>query len=160
VRRFVLVLALIAACDRAPEPTPETTYENLGDFGTGAVEIITATDTLKVAVEVASTPEQQQLGLMERTTLGENAGMIFIYDTPQDTLGGFWMYRTRIPLDIAFVDSAGRIVTIHTMQPCASPNAALCESYRPTAPFLHALEVNSGYFQRHNVKVGDIVRVN
>lgn len=161
MRRLAIVLALIAACDRTPDETPEATpYENLGNFEKGAVEIITAVDTLKLTVEIASTPGQQQLGLMERTTLGENSGMIFIYETPQDTLGGFWMYRTRIPLDIAFIDSAGRIVTIHTMQPCASPNASLCPSYRPTAPFLHALEVNSGYFQGHGVKIGDVVKVN
>jgi hypothetical protein len=159
MKRIFVVLALLAsACDRE-ENEPDTAYAQLGNFDTAAVQIITGTDTLPLHVEVASTPEQHQLGLMERTALPEAQGMIFVYDTPQDTLGGFWMYRTRIPLDIAFVDTAGSIVTIHTMQPCESPNAQLCPSYRPTKPYLHALEVNAGYFARHGVELGDTIRM-
>jgi uncharacterized protein len=159
MKRILVVVALLAsACDRE-ENEPATTYAQLGNFDTAAVQIITGTDTLPLKVEVASTPEQHQLGLMERTALPETQGMIFVYDAPQDTLGGFWMYRTRIPLDIAFIDTAGRIVTIHTMQPCQSPNAQLCPSYRPSAPYLHVLEVNAGYFARHGVELGDTVRM-
>ena len=153
-------MLVAVACDREGDDGGNAgAYTGLGNFDSSAVEIITAGDTLNLTVEVAKTPEQHQLGLMERTTMPEDHGMIFIYDAPQDTLGGFWMYRTRIPLDIAFIDTAGRIVTIHNMQPCVSPNPQLCSSYRPTAPYLHALEVNGGYFARHGVKTGDIVRV-
>lgn len=159
MKRLILFVALIAgACDRGADDTGGD-YTQLGDFDTAAVQIITATDTLALTVEVAATPDQHQLGLMERTTLPEDQGMIFVYDVPQDTLGGFWMYRTRIPLDIAFIDSAGSIVTIRNMQPCVSPNPQLCPSYRPTAPYQQALEVNDGYFARHRVEVGDTVRM-
>jgi uncharacterized protein len=159
MKRIIVALALlVSACDRA-ENEPDPAYAQLGNFDTAAIHIITGKDTLPLTVEVASTPEQHQLGLMERTTLPETQGMIFVYETPQDTLGGFWMYRTRIPLDIAFIDPAGSIVTIHTMQPCISPNPQLCASYRPTAPYLHVLEVNAGYFGRHGVEVGDTVRL-
>jgi uncharacterized protein len=159
MRRILVALALLAsACDRE-QNEPDPGYDHLGNFDTAGVQIITGSDTLPLNVEVASTAEQHQLGLMERTTLPENQGMIFVYETPQDTLGGYWMYRTRIPLDIAFIDPAGSIVTMHTMQPCASPNAQLCPSYRPTAPYLHVLEVNAGYFARHGVEIGDTVRI-
>ena len=157
---LVAIALLAVACDRGTEDTgAATTYTGLGHFDSAGVQIITAADTANLKVEVAKTPEQHQLGLMERTKMPDDHGMIFVYDTPQDTLGGFWMYRTRIPLDIAFIDPGGSIVTIHTMQPCVSPNAQLCPSYRPTAPYLHVLEVNAGYFARHGVELGDTVRL-
>ena len=137
---------------------PPADYSNLGNFDTVAVEIITASDTLVVQAELAASEEQRQLGLMERTQLPEDHGMLFVYDAVQDSTASFWMYRTRIPLDIAFIDTAGRIVAIRTMQPCESPYAQSCPVYPAGAPFSSALEMNQGYFQRHGVQPGDVIR--
>lgn len=127
------------------------------EFPTGVVHIETATDTLRLSVEIAETNQQRALGLMERTSLPENAGMIFVYSRPQDADAGFWMYRTRIPLDIAFVDGDGRIVAIRRMEPCESPYAQACPIYSPGVPYSAALEVNAGYFAARGVGVGDRV---
>ena len=81
-------------------------------FDTATVRIAAAADTHRVTVELAETPEQQALGLMERRSLAADAGMLFLYATAQPESSAFWMFRTRIPLDIAFIDSAGVIRTI------------------------------------------------
>ena len=110
-----------------------------------------------VRVEVASTPEQRARGLMERDRLAADAGMLFRFDPPAPAEQGFYMYRTRIPLDIAFLDADGRILDIQTMTPCDSRVAVLCRVYRPGQGYHQALEVNAGYFQRHGIRPGDRV---
>jgi uncharacterized membrane protein (UPF0127 family) len=64
------------------------------------------------------------------------------------------MFRTRIPLDIAFVDSLGVIASIKQMVPCTATLAEGCPSYPPDVPYRAALEVNAGYFARHNLTIG------
>ena len=83
--------------------------------------------------------------------------MLFLYSSTQPDSAAFWMFRTRIPLDIAFIDSVGIIRTVLTMQPCPSDLAQGCPSYPPTAPYRAALEVNAGYFARQKLGVGDHV---
>lgn len=109
-------------------------------------------------LEVARTPADQRHGLMEREHLAADAGMLFVYDTPQPAHGAFWMYRTRIPLDIAFLDGEGRILVIRHMQPCASDLSWECPRYVADVPYHAALEVNSGWFAAHGVGVGDRLR--
>lgn len=109
----------------------------------------------RLSAELAVTNEQRRQGLMDRESLAADAGMLFVYRRP--TSGGFWMYRTRIPLDIAFIDADGRIGEIHTMQPCASDSPRACPQTRPDASYRAALEVNAGYFAEHGVGVGDCV---
>ncbi|WP_346796185.1 DUF192 domain-containing protein [Halomonas sp. Bachu 37] len=111
----------------------------------------------RLSVEVAETPAQRQRGLMERDHLDVDSGMLFLYDRQQSGRQGFWMYRTRIPLDIAFIDSDGRIVAIEQMPPCESLRPAQCPSYEPGEAYHSALEVNAGYFAERGINVGDCV---
>ncbi|TFH86075.1 DUF192 domain-containing protein [Billgrantia azerbaijanica] len=94
---------------------------------------------------------------MERDALDEAAGMLFLYPDRQPPWSGFWMFRTRIPLDIAFLDASGRIAAIHAMQPCGSPDPGDCPATRAGVPFRAALEVNAGYFAARGIEVGDCV---
>lgn len=64
------------------------------------------------------------------------------------------MFRTRIPLDIAFVDSLGTVRAVQHMVPCPSTLAQGCPTYEPGAPYRAALEVNAGYLARHGIGVG------
>lgn len=104
----------------------------------------------EIRVEVAKTPEERANGLMGRKHLGEDEGMLFIFET--EDYHGFWMKNTRIPLSIAFIDKEGRIVRITDMKPLT------LESHSPPKPILYALEMERGWFQANDIKVGDIVR--
>ena len=111
-----------------------------------------------VRVEVASTPAQRQRGLMQRAALAPDAGMLFRFDPPAPAGQGFYMYRTLIPLDIAFLDEDGRILALRTMTPCESDNPRLCRVYQAGTEYSAALEVNAGFFHQHGVEVGDRIR--
>ena len=99
--------------------------------------------------EVADEPSERQMGLMARTTLPSDAGMLFVY--PDSRERGFWMKNTLLPLSIAYLDEEGAIVHIADMRP-------LCEELVPShLPARYALEANRGWFAAHGVRIGDRV---
>lgn len=118
--------------------------------------IVSDGDTVRLDVEIASTRPQHEAGLMERADLDESAGMLFLFDEVQDPQSGFWMYRTRIPLDAAFMDADGRIVAIRSMTPCPHDDQDDCEKYIAGVPWHMALEVTGGFFARHGIEVGAV----
>jgi len=105
-------------------------------------------------VEVAATLERRMRGLMDRDTLAADAGMLFLYAVPQPGDAGFWMYRTRLPLDIAFLDADGRVRAVRTMPPCPSHVSYRCPAYQPDVPYSAALEVNAGYLANRGIGPG------
>lgn len=123
-------------------------------FASTQMRLIAGSDTLRLLTELATSPEQQTLGLMERRHLADSAGMLFLYSDEQSDSAGFWMYRTRIPLDIAFMDATGTVRAIKQMAPCPTTLAAGCPSYLPGVPYRAALEVSAGYFARQKVGLG------
>src|SRR5438046_550272 len=110
--------------------------------------------TATLQVDVARTPASWALGLMRRGFLPADRGELFQFDGPVDA--PFWMKDTLIPLSIAFVGPDGRIVDIQDMEPCLRDP---CPLYRSARPFAEAVEANRGYFLRHDIGVGDRVRV-
>ncbi|MHB0775845.1 DUF192 domain-containing protein [Halomonas sp. WWR20] len=110
-------------------------------------------------VELARTPMERQHGLMDRDRLAADTGMLFLYQTQQSPQSGFWMHRTRIPLDIAFIAKNGAIRSIEHMVPCGNDVTTHCPTYRAGVPFRAALEVNAGYFESHGIEVGDHVGI-
>lgn len=144
----------VAGCGESAE---RTDYGSVLQFDTVKVRIITARDSIPLWVEVAAAPEQRTLGLMERTALPDSAGMLFLYPSDEPASAGFWMYRTRIPLDIAFLDSTGTVVAVRTMTPCTAELIAGCPGYEPGVRYRAALEVNAGYFERHGISRGSRV---
>lgn len=105
-------------------------------------------------VEVADEPAERSVGLMGRTSLPEDRGMVFLFDGPVST--SFWMKDTLIPLSIAFWTEDQRIVAILDMEPC---EADPCPTYGPGVPFVGAVEANQGWFERNGVRVGDGVEL-
>jgi len=160
LRSFVrLVLAsLVAGCGGEPADDAGA-YDHVMSFDTAVVRLPRQRDTLRLRVEVATTAEQRTMGLMERRSLADTAGMLFVYDTIQPGDAGFWMYRTRIPLDIAFLDSAGVIRAVRSMAPCPTDVAQGCPTYAGQVPYRFALEVKSGFFARNGLGVGSAVLI-
>ena len=123
-------------------------------FASAQLRLVTGADTVRLLAELAESPDQHSLGLMERHHLADTAGMLFIYPSEQPASAAFWMFRTRIPLDIAFVDSLGVIRAILHMVPCPSTFASACPNYPPGVPYRAALEANAGYFARQKLALG------
>ena len=123
-------------------------------FAVAPMRLVAGTDTIHLATELAVSADQQSLGLMERRHLADTAGMLFVYSSDQPPSAAFWMFRTRIPLDIAFVDSAGVVRAVQHMVPCPTDFAAGCPTYAPGVPYRAALEVNAGFLARHRLDLG------
>lgn len=154
----VLIAAILLGCESGDSRSVEVTRANpILALDSGLVRIETATHTLRLNVEIAETPEQQSTGLMERRVLADDQGMLFVYDEEQAATDPFYMFRTRIPLDIAFMDATGQVVAIRQMEPCTSPAPEWCERYPPGVPYHSALEVNSGFLEQRGIDIGDRV---
>jgi uncharacterized protein len=140
------------------QPEEEWAVDAPVAFDTVTVVIETEQDQIAMTVELAESQDQRAFGLMERDSLAWEQGMLFVYPDMQSGDSGFWMFRTRMPLDIAFLGEGWQIVAIEEMEPCLEANPRLCPIYSPGVPYVAALEVNRGFFGRHGVGVGDRVR--
>jgi uncharacterized membrane protein (UPF0127 family) len=97
-------------------------------------------------VELANTPEQREIGLMGRTRLDADAGMLFVFE--QRGMICFWMRNTLIPLSIAFLADDGTIVDIQDMQP------QTLGLHCPRQPVRYTLEVPQGGFRSKGIRLG------
>jgi len=123
---------------------------DLQKFATSELTIISATGPHRFKVELAETPEQMTQGLMFRTSLAPDAGMLFDYKEP--TMATMWMRNTLIPLDMLFVDAQGRIVNIHERAvPQSDDVIAAAEPVRAV------IELNGGTVARLGIEPGDRV---
>lgn len=104
----------------------------------------------EIIAEVASTTLARTKGLMHRMFLSENSGMLFIF--PELGIHCMWMKDTNIPLSVAFLDTTGSITNFAEMVPkTLIPH---CSSHASK----YALEMNAGWFQAREIKVGDTIK--
>ncbi|MFW6275192.1 MAG: DUF192 domain-containing protein [bacterium] len=104
----------------------------------------------QIEVEIV-TGKDLKTGLMFRKELGENKGMLFVFDSPRRT--SMWMKNTFIPLSVAFIDKNGKILNIEHMKPLTR------NSHWSSGIAAYALEVNQGWFEKNNIEVGDNIKV-
>jgi uncharacterized membrane protein (UPF0127 family) len=99
-----------------------------------------------IQAEVASTTATRSQGLMQRKSMAQGAGMLFLFEE----LAGhcMWMKNTLIPLSVAFIDERGQIVNIADMQPL--DETTHCAS----RPVRYALEMNQGWFKTRGISPG------
>jgi uncharacterized membrane protein (UPF0127 family) len=132
---FLLVLLIVACRDRGP-----------------VALIHTAGGPVRVALEVARTPEQLAQGLMYRTSLAEGAGMLFVF--PEDEDHGFWMKNTLIPLDMIFIEAGGRVAGVRAnATPLSTATVGIGK------PSRYVLEVPGGWAARAGIAAGDRVEL-
>jgi uncharacterized membrane protein (UPF0127 family) len=153
--RFTPLLALGQAGDRLlvlDAAAEGTAYVDAGDVGPvgppyPAVAFLAPDGGVRlVKVEVADTPERWEHGLMGRTSLPPDSGMLFVFPEPGTV--GFWMKDTPLPLSIAFIDASGAVLSVQDMQPFST------DVHSPPAPYRYALEVSQGYFAAHDIPPG------
>ncbi len=105
-----------------------------------------------INIEVAKTLKQQNQGLMFRTSLIKNTGMIFIYKKERPL--SFWMKNTFIPLSIAFFNKDRVLINIEKMRASKTVLQKQVDIKKSKKPAMYALEMNQGWFQRNNIKPG------
>lgn len=102
-----------------------------------------------VRAEIADTWQSQMRGLMFRSYLAPNDGMLFVFS--REDIYSFWMMNTSIPLDMIWIDSNHKVVYIQKdTQPCFMN----CQTYNPGKVAQYVLEVNAGFSDAHNIKIG------
>ncbi|MCZ4282703.1 DUF192 domain-containing protein [Kiloniella laminariae] len=101
-------------------------------------------------IELAVSPGQRARGLMYRREMTSDAGMLFIYEEPQNVM--MWMKNTYISLDMLFLDGTGRIVHIEEKTTPLSTRTLSSEGQVSAV-----LELNAGTVSRLQIKKGDIV---
>ena len=109
----------------------------------------------RIQVELATDDASRQHGLMMRTELAANHGMLFVF--PHSGPQAFWMKNTLISLDILYFDTDRRLVSMQLdVPPC---RADPCPTYPSEAPALYVLELSAGSAQRMGVHRGDELKV-
>ena len=130
---FLAIAAAPALAQQLPLPTVE--------LGAG-MHVIRA--------EVADSNASRSQGLMRRTSLPPNGGMLFVFD--EDAIHCMWMKNTLIPLSVAFIDVRGAIINIADMQPHSE------QSHCAARPARYALEMTRGWFAQRGIRAGAPLR--
>ena len=129
-----LALVLLLAAGPAPAQQPPLPTVQLG----AGMHLIRA--------EVADRDATRTVGLMHRTALAPNGGMLFVFEAPGPYC--MWMKNTPLPLSVAFIDAAGAIVNIEDMAPHTE------QSHCAASPVTYALEMRQGWFAERGIRAG------
>jgi len=103
-----------------------------------------------INAELATTPQQREIGLMMRQSMPANDGMLFVFEQPGQQC--FWMKNTLIPLSVAFLADDGSVVNIEEMAP------QTLDGHCSTKPVRFVLEMNQGWFAKRGIKPGSKLR--
>lgn len=143
-RRLLLIIALLFVL--APTGCRQSTQPTSG-LPTCQMQIGSKTFTL----EIASTEESRERGLMRRDSMPDDHGMIFVFTGASKM--AFWMKNTRIPLDIIYVAEDGKVDCVKQMQPYSETNVPSEGSVK------WAIELNQGMGAKVGVKAGDVLSI-
>lgn len=142
---FSIVFIFLVSSVYADEP--------YNDFAYGKV-VFTGQD-LTIEVEVATTEVQRSRGLMFRDSLEQEKGMLFVFEHEQ--IQRVWMRNTLIPLDVVFISTQGKIVSIiKGLQPCVKEP---CEVYESTEKAKYMLEINAGMIDNKGIAVDQMLKI-
>ncbi|SRR5664279_5871823 len=105
---------------------------------------------LNINAELAQSAEEREIGLMFRTAMAGNDGMIFVFEHPGQQC--FWMKNTLIALDVAFIADDGAIVNIDRMA------AQTLDGHCSDKPVRYVLEMNDGWFGKRGIRAGQKIK--
>ncbi|MDO8456575.1 MAG: DUF192 domain-containing protein [Burkholderiaceae bacterium] len=100
----------------------------------------------QIDTQLAMNPQERQIGLMNRPSMPNHEGMLFVFDDAG--VQCFWMKNTLLPLTAAFVAEDGTIVNLEDMKP------QTLESHCSKKPVRYVLEMNQGWFAKRGIKAG------
>ena len=143
--------ATVNSAEPAPvaPPTSAILYYPHAQTNLQRMKIFVGPEELDAAL--ALQPLERQTGMMWRTNMAENEAMLFPFPFPHRA--SFYMRNTRVPLSAAYIDPEGVILEIHDLQPLnETPAQAGSDNIQ------YVLEVKQGWFRRHNISTGAVVR--
>ena len=119
----------------------------------------------RFTLEVARDPAVQYRGLGGRTQIDPHGGMLFVFPSPRAT--SFVMRDCPIPIDVAFLDASGRVISLHEMPPEPARRAdetpmayeSRLKQYPSGLPALFAIETAGGRLRQLGVKGGDVIEI-
>lgn len=150
-RLYYLVVTLVFTCTGIPSigltdsPTPPTLDHGLA--------VIQTPNGSTIYAEIADTPEKRTRGLMYRTNMAPDRGMLFTFSEPG--LLTFWMKNTKMALDMLWLDQKGTIVHIEREVPICERTDNLCPRYRSTTSANFVLELKNGQAEKLGLKKGN-----
>jgi len=159
----VALLLVVAGCSKAPGPVassqPEVPATNVTQrelaLPTKAQPKLQAAKLYigpaEIKAELAHTMQQLQTGMMFRTNVNEDEGMLLMFSVPHRA--GFWMKNTPVPLSAGYIDPDGVLLEIHKLEPF-NTNTVFAGSDRVQ----YVLETAQGWFERHSVHEGMVIR--
>jgi len=142
LRKFLPTLIVLASVSAAGPI--------LAQVNTGLPSIELKAGIYRIQAELADTPKAREIGLMNRTSLPTNSGMLFVFE--QKAGNCFWMKNTKLPLSIAFIADDGKIINIDEMQ------ADTTNNHCPTAAVRYALEMNKQWFSDRVIVPGTLIQ--
>jgi uncharacterized membrane protein (UPF0127 family) len=132
------VLAVLAATVTIAMPSPATTTVH--------------TPKAVLRLEVARTEQQREHGLMDRRTLPEHTGMIFVFDEDQPVQ--FWMKDTLVPLDMVFIAANGTVRSVEANVPAVPVNASDDKIPRRNGSAKYVIELPAGEAAKDGIRAG------
>lgn len=152
-RVLLLILLVLAGCKKpaasAPVPAPNPGFPTQAQPKLQTMKLWLGPE--EMVTELALTPGEQMTGMMFRTNMAENSGMLF--PLPYTERASFWMLNCPLPLSAAYIDTEGVIQEIHDFQP-HNTNAVVSAG----ANIRFVLETPQGWFDRHHIATGIVVR--
>lgn len=142
----VLSLLVLSSCgEQAPVFHPRDN---------STIYVKTTSGSIPLRVEVMDSDVEWQRGMMGRTELADDAGMLFVF--PAQKIHDFWMKDTRISLDLLFFNADRELVHIkHDAPPCVKDP---CPTFGSEKASQYVLEVNAGWAKEHGAKFGDTLQ--
>lgn len=108
-------------------------------------------------VEVAQTDEEKQIGLSKTNKLGEDQGMLFVFNKPD--YYSFWMNEMKFPIDIIYI-RGNKVITVISNAPAPSESNTDLAIYQPKDASDKVLEINAGLAEKYNIKEGSTITIN
>ena len=142
LKGWLVAILVIAGCAVASAPAGAASFQPL--------EIVTRNGVQVFSVEMATTEEEKQTGLMYRKELADGKGMLFDFNPEQEV--SMWMKNTYVSLDMIFIRADGRILRIAEN---TEPLSMKIISSR--GPARAVLEVVAGTAQKYGIRPGDRV---
>ncbi len=145
VALFALTLVapalVVSACGSGrsgSSPAEQTADIPFTDEGSLTFSRADSSEITTIRIEIADDDSTRTRGLMQRTNMPADAGMLFIF--PNETVRSFWMANTPLSLDMMFITREGEIIDVHKYTKPLSP-----ENVTSTAPATYVLEVKAGF---------------